>query len=703
MSEPKMRIVLDWGTTHWKAAVYIGRSEHEPRAGDVFLVTDNATMRAGCPMVAGYYDGEFRWGSSLIDDLMHNRLPEDPAVHLHKLALYDCHQTAEITQDVWDTLGGRDKLVPFMTDFMRAVLGYIVEWTKDFLKRRRPGCTWDLEDKSVDTLRKEVQMTVPLIFTPSSTKQMMDAADDAGFPDMEFVSEPIAAAAFILALMKQGINTLVRTCDLVKGSKVLCVDVGGGTTDMVTIKIECEPQLGATAKLGIVGQPQGALCGSHLINQAFLDWVPNSTEVVARGGIDAICDDFRLSRRALFAKLSRAFDRIKTASSWDFVSAIVIAVNGDSISITIPIGLMKSFFNPVIDKVIAEIGKILTDGTEAIFLLGGFANSIYATNRIRAHFEKVSGGSIQVQNEFRFPDALHEPCACGPILRYSGIEARDFPSQYCFGIARVEVADPEQHPDAFTFRNRLDKLGGDMVKVPAENLDVVKKDIIDPSLSVVVDRWVTLLPQNTMPKDGNLPGQWTWRWHYLDPDEDEIVETIYWSDKSVADHTAIKDPRGGLNPDFHVWADMSVKYDPAANGHQLIRNRHKGGSPVYEVYSRIRLTSSGAKTEVVWEFLKAGVTPPFDDKGRRVQKAIFSNMFSEDSGNLQIRSQYRNPFVHDQFRGSGGEDMDGVEKYEDDQDTSSDADADKMEVDSAPSVRVNRKSRHTLPSDDDDE
>lgn len=233
-SKPKLRIVIDWGTTHWKAAVHIGPPGSQTTTRHVVLVHDTETLRAEFPMVAGYFDGTFKWGQELLDLLNGNALEEDPVVYLHKLALHNNHQTAALTQDVYRTLGGPDKLVSFMADFMRRVLNYIVEWTKNYVDNPSLSCEWELDGTPVDEMEQEVQMTVPLIFGPDSTKKIMDAADQANFPMAELVPEPIAAAAWILARLQEPHNTFIRATGLAENSKVMCLDVGGGTTVSTT-------------------------------------------------------------------------------------------------------------------------------------------------------------------------------------------------------------------------------------------------------------------------------------------------------------------------------------------------------------------------------------------------------------------------------------------------------------------------------------
>lgn len=127
-----------------------------------------------------------------------------------------------------------------------------------------------------------------------------------------------------------------------------------------------------------------------------------------------------------------------------------------------------------------------------IYLIGGLANSSFFTKRMETAF--VNKG-VKIRNEFRIQGHSHEPCASGPILRYSGIAPRDFPSQYCFGIGRAEEPDPVLHPDAYTTRYRVHPRSGMRVLAAKEDYDVVKKDWVDPNLNIVEKRWVTLLPQ----------------------------------------------------------------------------------------------------------------------------------------------------------------------------------------------------------------
>lgn len=118
-----------------------------------------------------------------------------------------------------------------------------------------------------------------------------------------------------------------------------------------------------------------------------------------------------------------------------------------------------------------------------------------------------------------------------------------------------------------------------------------------------------------MPKDGYLEGKSAWRFHYFEEGDDEISEDVYWSDISISDHAAIEDKDGNRAHGIHVWARAVIKFSPGEHGYQLIPNTFKkGGSKIYELYSRVRIMSQGAKTEVLWEFLIPDIRAPFNSK-----------------------------------------------------------------------------------------
>lgn len=130
----------------------------------------------------------------------------------------------------------------------------------------------DAEEDYVDGLDKELQMSVPLLWYPSSNKIMSEAAELASLPRTELVLEPIAAAACVLdAITANSWNkSKFDLKRLAKGKLIQVVDLGGGTCDNVTCRVSKESANGATMGLEVVSQPSGGLCGSYFIDQEFL-------------------------------------------------------------------------------------------------------------------------------------------------------------------------------------------------------------------------------------------------------------------------------------------------------------------------------------------------------------------------------------------------------------------------------------------------
>lgn len=234
---PKLRIALDWGTTQGKAAVALVEPGEVCEIDEIYPISFGGAKNCSFPMVGEYFQVEgkevFLWGWKLVQMSKNNELPEDQAVHLHKLALYESHKNTPVTRKVTQAFGGK-ALVEFIADFMSAVMDFIMDWAKKFLSQSSKGFTWTLGGKTFKELEKEVQITVPLVFTPSSTKEMMDAAIKAEFEKTELVQELIAAAAYTLAALKKRLGRQNRPIELDKGSKMMCVDLGGGTTVSLT-------------------------------------------------------------------------------------------------------------------------------------------------------------------------------------------------------------------------------------------------------------------------------------------------------------------------------------------------------------------------------------------------------------------------------------------------------------------------------------
>ncbi len=91
---------------------------------------------------------------------------------------------------------------------------------------------WDKESK-VAFNEQTILVTVPASFDPSACALVQEAAQQAGFPAIRLMEEPLAAFYAWLHAHQETWRTQLKV-----GDTVLVVDVGGGTTDFSLISVE---------------------------------------------------------------------------------------------------------------------------------------------------------------------------------------------------------------------------------------------------------------------------------------------------------------------------------------------------------------------------------------------------------------------------------------------------------------------------------
>jgi len=169
-------------------------------------------------MIVTYADDVFDWGISVEARLLSGELKED-VIRLPKLALCKNHKTTVIAQRVTVQLSALNKnIIDLFSDLLRAMYARVSPIAKT-------------ENHNIDAMDKEIFITVPQMWTPSSTRIMRRAAALAGIPKVELVYEPQAAAAFELERLTYHIDKRqlpLVPLDLPKGSVMYVADAPGG-------------------------------------------------------------------------------------------------------------------------------------------------------------------------------------------------------------------------------------------------------------------------------------------------------------------------------------------------------------------------------------------------------------------------------------------------------------------------------------------
>jgi hypothetical protein len=262
----------------------------------------------------------------------------------------------------------------------------------------------------VDGLPFKVVLSVPAIWKPYALSRMLVAARMAGILDerlcgdttLHLVSEPEAAALATLSEYRG------RT-DIVPGDVFVVCDVGGGTTDIISYRIEqTEPLLLRESVEG-----KGKLCGAIFVDEKFESLIQNALR--SRWDRLTASSIKRLMNNDWEFGIKRSFDgdpskiwnvqvppeavpRFNGLHRLDKKKGELPIVNGQ---IQVDGEHVKDVFGEVIDRirhlvneqkaqVLKKEGKL----PRGIILVGGFGSCNYLYERLREEHDVADGVSV---------------------------------------------------------------------------------------------------------------------------------------------------------------------------------------------------------------------------------------------------------------------------------------------------------------------
>lgn len=231
------------------------------------------------------------------------------------------------------------------------------------------GCA-ELENNG--TTIDNVVLTIPAIYTETDKRKavMQRCAKRAGFQQIEFMSEPKAAATHYAYISDQKITGLS-----------LIYDLGGGTFDPALLEISGK-------EINLLGNDSGVKCGGHYFDRALF----NHISALAKG------DDKPLVRTKKLEDYA-ACNRIKeTLSIKD--SATQLFSNGMRYTIT------RSTFNDLIkhlidetlqacDNLISTAGRTWTD-VKQILLVGGSTAIPLISEMLTKHMVSHNASEVKI-------------------------------------------------------------------------------------------------------------------------------------------------------------------------------------------------------------------------------------------------------------------------------------------------------------------
>lgn len=307
--------------------------------------------------------------------------PEESRLRCIKLFL-DRNQKLPHFVSPLDTAAQLRKYERTVMDAVSDYLTQIYKHTMDTLTRRY-GETF------MSMTKVQFVLTVPAVWSDSAKNATLQAAERAGLGnihDLKLISEPEAAAVYTLRAIQPN--------HLKVGDNFIVCDAGGGTVDLIAYKItQLSPLRVEESAVGT-----GGLCGSAFLNYRFEDHVKN------RIGEERY-NTMREKKAKTWNMGLKYFEEfVKRNFNEDEHQEVNVPFPGlpddeeaglDSGFLVMSAEQVKGIFEPVVKEVIdlveGQVQSIRQKGgvVSGIVLVGGFGQSNYLYNRMKAHFNSA--------------------------------------------------------------------------------------------------------------------------------------------------------------------------------------------------------------------------------------------------------------------------------------------------------------------------
>ncbi|KAI7495508.1 hypothetical protein KC367_g7271 [Hortaea werneckii] len=444
----RMFLSIDYGTKTLSVAFRFLRPNELPNLTNVITLELSKNEQLQPQILAWTADGTFHWGAELDSRVKStdpdNSIAAEDVIDLWKLVLYRQHKDSDMGKRVLSKLKKAGKT---LSQLLTTHFSAIVAKSRESLKCDS-RVMLEFSDEQIDSMEIEVFISVPQMWKAPANRFMTQSAKDAGFKYVELVYEPHCAAAYYA-------NNIMNTpSQLSKGDVLIIADIGGGTGDFVSYEFGGSGDNGAKMPLSIVGNPEGALCGSQFVNENFLEWLLQN---IAKefGSFTAFCKQMGRSEASVLDDAQRQFETLKRGFEEKKQIPGNIFIRGAQGAerrkwdIEISGKTMAAFF----DKVIKSIGNCIDyqirecpgkKRIKALIIPGGFGQSKYLMNCLESKY----GRRFKVMGQMSTAVGRNEPVSRGALLRYADIETRGLSSNESFGFGRTETFDPRIHPDA---------------------------------------------------------------------------------------------------------------------------------------------------------------------------------------------------------------------------------------------------------------
>ncbi|KAF0480254.1 actin-like ATPase domain-containing protein [Gigaspora margarita] len=292
------------------------------------------------------------------------------------------------------------KITPEMaiTDYLREMGKFI----KEEVERRWPG---------IDFFKMvRLVATVPAGFTEDTKSIMRQCIYDAGLinhsgtQNLKFTTERGPRTIYIVRGPTEPEAAAVHCMKVLKehglkiGDKYLVIDCGGGTVDLTVRKLLDNNQLGEDTERSM------DFCGSSFVDKEFLRFLEGKVGKHAikmlhekhYGHLSYMVQQFcerakiRFTReKSDFRKYILDIEKVYPSLKQYVSGSALDELEEEDWEIEIDFKTVKSFFNPVVNRIIRLITAQLDESEcTIIFLVGGFSESIYLQQRIKQRFSQ---------------------------------------------------------------------------------------------------------------------------------------------------------------------------------------------------------------------------------------------------------------------------------------------------------------------------
>ncbi|CAG8585382.1 3591_t:CDS:2 [Funneliformis mosseae] len=401
--------------------------------------------REGLPKTntALLYDADcievLKWGEPALLQEKRRRKSQEKAQKVHIIERFKLHL---------DDMMKQKPFLPSFLDYKKAIIDYLIKMKgviEETLFRTWP----DLSLRQVLFV-----LSVPAEWPPPTRAILRDCAFQAGLIDedthsnLEFTTEPEAAAIHCLSVCNQhGIS---------ESDTFLVVDCGGGTVDL-TVRTLLENN-----KLREETVRTGGLCGSTFVDEEFLKFLGRVVGIraLAQFKEQAYGDLQKLIYRFFCQHVKLPFTgdpdefetieldlQVQCSTLIQYITgAAKINLTDEDWVVELDYDDIKHMFDPAINEIIKLIDAQLNSvprhlKIKAMFLVGGFSESLYLTKRIKETFHNRVP-------KIAFPRQPVAAIAKGAVsygLNMQIIDSRIIP--WTFGIEISDDFDPQNDPE----------------------------------------------------------------------------------------------------------------------------------------------------------------------------------------------------------------------------------------------------------------